>query len=187
MGLPMWHSCQGRRCKRCRFIPWVGKIPLEEGMAAHSSVLAWRIPMDRGAWRAMVHRVTKSWTWLKQLSTQLVHNVVLLSGVEQSELVLHIHVSWGCPRWHSCKGYACQRRRCKSCSFNPWVRKTPWRKGWLLTAVNSRDREAWWATVHGVTKSQTQLSTVTYAHSLTHTYLLFSKILFPFRSLQSIE
>ena len=25
--------------------------PLEEGMATHSSILAWRIPMDRGAWR----------------------------------------------------------------------------------------------------------------------------------------
>ena len=30
--------------------PWVGKIPLEEGMATHSSILAWRIPMDKGAW-----------------------------------------------------------------------------------------------------------------------------------------
>ena len=30
--------------------------PLEEGMTTHSSILAWRIPMDRGAWRAMVHR-----------------------------------------------------------------------------------------------------------------------------------
>ena len=28
------------------------KDPLEEGMATHSSILAWRIPMDRGAWRA---------------------------------------------------------------------------------------------------------------------------------------
>ena len=26
--------------------------PLEEGTATHSSILAWRIPMDRGAWRA---------------------------------------------------------------------------------------------------------------------------------------
>ena len=26
---------------------------LEEGTAAHSSILAWRIPMDRGAWRSM--------------------------------------------------------------------------------------------------------------------------------------
>ena len=28
-------------------------------MATHSSVLAWRNPMDRGAWQAMVHRVTE--------------------------------------------------------------------------------------------------------------------------------
>ena len=26
------------------FDPWFGKIPLEEGMATHSSILAWRIP-----------------------------------------------------------------------------------------------------------------------------------------------
>ena len=35
---------------------------LEESMATHSSIPAWRIPMDRGAWRATVHGVTKSWT-----------------------------------------------------------------------------------------------------------------------------
>ena len=29
-------------------------------MATHSSILAWRIPMDRGAWRATVHGVTES-------------------------------------------------------------------------------------------------------------------------------
>ena len=29
--------------------------------------------MDRGAWRATVHRVTNSWMWLKQLSTQKAH------------------------------------------------------------------------------------------------------------------
>ena len=36
--------------------------PLEEGMATHSNILDWRIPMDRGAWRATVHGVTKGWT-----------------------------------------------------------------------------------------------------------------------------
>ena len=46
--------------------------PLEEGMATHSSILALRIPMDRGAWQAIVHWVSKSWTRLKQLSTQCV-------------------------------------------------------------------------------------------------------------------
>ena len=38
--------------------------PLEEGVATHSSILAWRIPMDRGAWWATVHGVTKSQTQL---------------------------------------------------------------------------------------------------------------------------
>ena len=36
--------------------------PLEEGMATHSSILAWRIPMDRGAMQATVHGVAKSRT-----------------------------------------------------------------------------------------------------------------------------
>ena len=39
--------------------------PLEEGMATHPSTLAWRIPMDRGAWRATVRGVTNSQTWLR--------------------------------------------------------------------------------------------------------------------------
>ena len=34
--------------------------PLEEGMAAHSSIPAWRIPMDGGAWQALVHRTAES-------------------------------------------------------------------------------------------------------------------------------
>ena len=38
--------------------------PLEEEMATHCSHLAWRIPMDRGAWQATVHGVTKSRTQL---------------------------------------------------------------------------------------------------------------------------
>ena len=33
---------------------------LEEGMATHSSILVWRIPMDRGAWQVTVHGVTES-------------------------------------------------------------------------------------------------------------------------------
>ena len=38
--------------------------PLEEGMATYSNILAWRIAMDRGAWRATVYGVTKSWARL---------------------------------------------------------------------------------------------------------------------------
>ena len=36
--------------------------PLEEGMTTQSSILAWRVPMDRGAWRVTIHLVTKSRT-----------------------------------------------------------------------------------------------------------------------------
>ena len=35
---------------------------LEEGMETHPSILAWRIPMDRGAWQATVHGAAKSQT-----------------------------------------------------------------------------------------------------------------------------
>ena len=47
---------------------WVQSLgwqdPSEEGMATHPSILAWRIPMDRGASWATVHGVAKSWTQL---------------------------------------------------------------------------------------------------------------------------
>ena len=48
---PMWET-------------WVWSLgredPMEEGITTHSSILAWKIPMDRGAWRATVHVVTHS-------------------------------------------------------------------------------------------------------------------------------
>ena len=61
---------------------WVRSLgwedPLEEVMTTHSSVLAWRIPMDRGAWWATVHGVAKSRRWLKWRS---VHARTLCNGV----------------------------------------------------------------------------------------------------------
>ena len=49
------------------FLGW--ENPLEEGRATHYSILAWRIPMDRGAWQATGHGVAKSRTRPEQLST----------------------------------------------------------------------------------------------------------------------
>ena len=40
--------------------------PLEKGIATHSSILAWRIPMGLGAWRATVYGVAKSWIRLSK-------------------------------------------------------------------------------------------------------------------------
>ena len=63
------------------------------------------------------------------------------------------------PWWPSSKEAACQFRRHR---FDPWVRKIPWRRKWQPTPLfllqNPINRGAWRATVHGVTKSQTQLS-----------------------------
>ena len=41
-----------------QYLDW--EDPLEEGIATHSSILAWRIPMEKGAWQATVHGVAKS-------------------------------------------------------------------------------------------------------------------------------
>ena len=51
---------------RVRSLDW--EDPLES-MATNSSILAWRSPMDRGAWQAAIHGVANSRTWPKQLST----------------------------------------------------------------------------------------------------------------------
>ena len=43
--------------------------PLQKKMATHSSILAWKSPMDRVAWQAIVYGVTKSGAWLSDLAT----------------------------------------------------------------------------------------------------------------------
>ena len=114
--------------------------------------------MDRGAWWAAVHGVTKSRTRLsdftftfhfyaleKEMAT---HSNVLAwripGTVEPGGLPsmgLHrVGHDWsnlaaaaaGLPWWLSGRESACQ---CRRCGFNPWVRKIPWRRKWQLTPV----------------------------------------------------
>ena len=51
--------------------------PLEEGMAAPSNFCL-EDPMDRKAWQAKVHRVTKSWTGVKQLNRHALFNEMII-------------------------------------------------------------------------------------------------------------
>ena len=44
---PVWET-------RVQSLGW--EDPLEEGIATHSSILPWRIPMDRGAWGPWGHK-----------------------------------------------------------------------------------------------------------------------------------
>ena len=62
-------------------------------------------------------------------------------------------------RWLSGKVSACQ---CKETRVRSLSQKDPLEEEWQPTPIscleNPMDREAWWATVHGVTKSQTRLN-----------------------------
>ena len=46
--------------------------------------------------------------------------------------------------------------------LDPWIGKITWRREWQITPLflpgKSHGRGVWWATVHGATRSQTQLS-----------------------------
>ena len=113
-----------------------------------------------------VHGVTKSWTWLSDFHFHFLS--YMYSKVIQFYIYTYTHTHthshthiWG--GHGSLLQYSCLE--------------------------NSMDRGAWWAIVHGVTKSWTrlkQLSTGAHAHTHTHTqkniYILF-QILFPFRLL----
>ena len=83
-------ACQCSTHDRCGLWSLGQKDPLEEGMATHSNILAWRIPMDRGAWWAQSMEL-QSRTWLKQLSTQ--HSVHVLPTVVS--LSVCEKVGWG--------------------------------------------------------------------------------------------
>ena len=51
-------------------------------METHSRFLAWRIPMDRGAWRVTAHRVAKSQTRLKRQHTHThTHTMIVTVSV----------------------------------------------------------------------------------------------------------
>ena len=83
IGYPLQYSWASLVAQVVKNLPamwetWVRPLgwedPLEEGMATHSSILAWRIPMDRGAWQTTVHGVAKSQT---QLSDEAQHSTYL--------------------------------------------------------------------------------------------------------------
>ena len=67
-GLPIELVAQSVKNLPAMWETWVLSLdwedPLEESMALHCSILVWRIPMDRGAWEAAVHGVSKSRTQL---------------------------------------------------------------------------------------------------------------------------
>ena len=64
-------------------IPGLGRSP-EEGLTTHSSILAWKIPTGRGAWRATVPGLTKSDTTERLSTVQGLHHNLLPSETYHS-------------------------------------------------------------------------------------------------------
>ena len=86
--------------------------PLEKGMAAHSRILAWRIP-----WREEPGSYGLLSLGLQRIRHHWATNTFRF------------------PRWCSGKESAYQRRRCRRLRFNLWVGKVPWRRKWQATPV----------------------------------------------------
>ena len=88
-------------------------------MAAHSSILAWRISgteePDR-LWSIGSQRLGHNW-----------NDLALMTSIDTVQSYHHIKHKHGLPRWWRCKEFACQ---CSRCGFHPWVGKIPWSRKW---------------------------------------------------------
>ena len=69
--------------------PWVGEDSLEEGMATHTNILAWRIP-----WTEEPGGVAKSWTRLKQLSTYASCRYLTCRSLYTVQMLWNISLWW---------------------------------------------------------------------------------------------
>ena len=122
-----------------RFSFFISKITNNE--TAHT--IHMRIKWDNIKQNSIWHTIKiQSWRFLHR------HFILILNPI----IVISPHISWGFPGGTSGKESTYQCRRCKRHEFDPWVRKIP-------CLENSMDRGVWQVTVHGLTKSWTQLST----------------------------
>ena len=117
---------------------------LETGKATHSSILSWRIPVDRGAWRATVHGVTKSrtrpseralflGTWRIQMKLKT-WCLQIKSRFQLTQCILGPPPAVSC-NYHRCFCNARIRLQCGRPGFDPRVGKIPWRREQLPTPV----------------------------------------------------
>ena len=78
----------------------------------------------------------------------------------------------GFPSDASGKELSCRGRRHERGGFDFWVGKIPWKRAWkpILLENNTKDKGAWWVTVHVVAENQTRLKRLS-----THCYFKAEK------------
>ena len=103
LGLPWWLSSkesayQGRRC---RFDPWVGKIPWFSREWQPTPVFCLSNLMDTGAWWATVRGVAKSWTQLSNY-TYTIYNFTFSSI--SSSILIFFFIQFNCSEGKQSQG-----------------------------------------------------------------------------------
>ena len=129
---------------------------------------------QKPSWIFQPHQTEKNW------------EIQLTAEIAASDIWPQINHPKGFLGGASGKEPTCQCRRHKRLGFNPWVRKTPWRRAWQPTPVSlpgeSHGLWAWWTTVHSVKKSQIGLK---WLHM--YAYKLFQPSLAIWATWSSIE
>ena len=93
----MAQSVKNPPAMRETWVPSLGwEDALEEGMATHTSILACRIPMDRGAGQVTVHGVSKSRTQLSDFHFHFTFPVDVLRGFNNTQTDSLLKMGYSC-------------------------------------------------------------------------------------------
>ena len=170
MGFPGGSDGKEFPCNRKTSVQSLGwEDPLQECMATHSNILAWRIPLDRGAWQTTGRGVPKSQTWLNNWAHST-HGVIKHSAKRKwvvfSPLRKDIYIYFQ-PKWSEISSYqtliwaslVAQLVKNLPAMQETWIWSLDWEdpleKGNATSPV-FWPRKSWG--LYGVTKIQTQLS-----------------------------
>ena len=132
-------------------------------MATHSSILAWKKSMDRGAWWAVVHGVAMDQTQLSMHTCIYIYIYVCadMCVFEDMCVCVCIRRCVHFPVALVVKNLPANAGDIRDVGSIPGLGRSPgeWHGNPLQYSCleNPVDKRGWWATVHGVSKSRTQL------------------------------